>query len=78
MAFVKKCFATATPLSKREGTRAISEWVTDPGKIIGRMQVGDLAYGFIEHMGEHYGQMVVYYRLAGFVPPESTNEEMGD
>ena len=26
---------------------------------------------FIEHSGEHYGQMVVYYRLNGLVPPAS-------
>ena len=25
----------------------------------------------IEHAGEHYGQLVVYYRLNGMVPPES-------
>lgn len=27
--------------------------------------------GFTEHNGEHYGQLVVYYRLNGIVPPES-------
>ena len=27
--------------------------------------------GFLEHAGEHYGQLVVYYRLNGLVPPES-------
>jgi hypothetical protein len=26
---------------------------------------------FTEHAGEHYGQLVVYYRLSGIVPPES-------
>ena len=31
----------------------------------------DGAWGFIEHSGEHYGQLVVYYRVAGLVPPES-------
>jgi len=31
----------------------------------------DLAWGLIEHSGEHYGQLVVYYRVAGLVPPES-------
>jgi uncharacterized damage-inducible protein DinB len=31
----------------------------------------DIAYGLIEHSGEHYGQLVVYYRLSGLVPPES-------
>ena len=30
-----------------------------------------MAYGFIEHSGEHYGQLAVYYRLSGLVPPES-------
>jgi uncharacterized damage-inducible protein DinB len=27
--------------------------------------------GLIEHAGEHYGQLVVYYRVSGLVPPES-------
>jgi hypothetical protein len=35
------------------------------------VRVIDYAYGFIEHSGEHYGQLVVYYRVAGLVPPES-------
>ncbi|MEO8502395.1 MAG: DinB family protein [Acidobacteriota bacterium] len=26
---------------------------------------------FIEHNGEHYGQLVMYYRLNGLVPPAS-------
>jgi hypothetical protein len=34
-------------------------------------RVLDIAYGLIEHSGEHYGQLVVYYRLSGLVPPES-------
>jgi hypothetical protein len=36
-----------------------------------KARVLDIAYGIIEHSGEHYGQLVVYYRLAGLVPPES-------
>jgi hypothetical protein len=36
-----------------------------------QVRVLDFAYGFIEHMGEHYGQLAVYYRVAGLVPPES-------
>jgi len=36
-----------------------------------QVRVADYAYGFIEHMGEHYGQLAVYYRVAGLVPPES-------
>ena len=39
----------------------------------GRISTGlyDLAYGLIEHSGEHYGALVVYYRNNGMVPPES-------
>ena len=34
-------------------------------------RVSDMAWGLLEHSGEHYGQLVVYYRVAGLVPPES-------
>lgn len=31
----------------------------------------DTAVAFLEHGGEHYGQLVVYTRLQGLVPPAS-------
>jgi uncharacterized damage-inducible protein DinB len=31
----------------------------------------DTMVTFIEHNGEHYGQLAVYYRLNGLVPPAS-------
>jgi hypothetical protein len=31
----------------------------------------DTLVSFIEHSGEHYGQLVLYYRLKGLVPPAS-------
>jgi len=31
----------------------------------------DTAVAFLEHSGEHYGQLVVYCRLHGIVPPAS-------
>jgi len=34
----------------------------------------DLWVSFTEHSGEHYGQMVVYYRLNGIVPPASRTQ----
>jgi hypothetical protein len=34
-------------------------------------KAADLWVTFIEHSGEHYGQLVVYYRLNGIVPPAS-------
>ena len=39
------------------------------------LQLSDLAYELIEHSGEHYGQLVVYYRIAGLVPPESRSKK---
>src|SRR6267154_2629428 len=49
---------------------AMAELMVDPFAHQ-QMRVSDMAYGFIEHSGEHYGQLVTYYRLAGLVPPES-------
>ena len=34
-------------------------------------KVSNLWVSFIEHSGEHYGQLVVYFRLNGIVPPAS-------
>ena len=36
-----------------------------------KVRVFEMAYGLLEHSGEHYGQLVGYYRSAGMVPPES-------
>lgn len=70
VAFVKKSFADGAAAIKTKGDKGLSDWVTDPASKE-KFQVGDLAYGFVEHGGEHYGQLVVYYRVAGMVPPES-------
>jgi uncharacterized damage-inducible protein DinB len=70
VAFVKKSFADGAAAIQAKGDKGMSDTVVDP---FARQEVriSDLAYGFIEHSGEHYGQLVVYYRLAGLVPPES-------
>jgi uncharacterized damage-inducible protein DinB len=70
VAFVKKCVEDGAAEIKAKGDKGMGEWVTDPDSKQ-QMQVSDLGYGLIEHSGEHYGQLVVYYRLAGLVPPES-------
>jgi len=36
-----------------------------------QIRLVDLAHNLIEHSGEVYGQLSVYYRVAGMVPPES-------
>ena len=70
VAFVKKCVEDGASVIKSKGDKGMAEWITDP-ESKQQMQVSDVAYGLIEHSGEHYGQLVVYYRLAGLVPPES-------
>jgi len=70
VALVKKAFADGAAAIQAKGDKGLNDLVVDP---FGNQQVRvyELAYGFIEHCGEHYGQLVVYYRLAGLVPPES-------
>jgi uncharacterized damage-inducible protein DinB len=70
VAFVKKCVADGAAEIKAKGDQGMSDLVTDP-ESKQQTPVIDLAYGLIEHSGEHYGQLVVYYRVAGLVPPES-------
>ena len=69
-AFVKKSFEDGAALIKAKGDGGLNDLILDS---FSNQQVrfGDMAYGFIEHSGEHYGQLVVYYRVAGLVPPES-------
>jgi len=69
VAFVKKCVEDGADVIKTKGDKGLNESVAAGGPRLTR--VSDLAYGLIEHSGEHYGQLVVYYRANGLVPPES-------
>src|SRR5580700_7386959 len=67
--FVKKSVTDGAAAIQSTGEKGLTtEVVYYPGQ---KARVLDIAYGLIEHSGEHYGQLVVYYRLAGLVPPES-------
>ena len=68
--YVRKSFAEGAALIKSKGDGGMSDLCIDP---FANQQdrFSDLAWGFVEHSGEHYGQLVVYYRVAGLVPPES-------
>ena len=69
VAFVKKSFADGAAALQSKGEKGLTtEVVYFPQQ---KSRVLDIANGIIEHSGEHYGQLVVYYRLAGLVPPES-------
>jgi uncharacterized damage-inducible protein DinB len=68
--FVKKSFADGAALIQSKGDSGLSDTFIDPFSK-NQVRFSDYAWGFIEHSGEHYGQLVVYYRVAGLVPPES-------
>ena len=68
VAYVKKAYA--------DGAKAIE--ATGEQKLATSIQVGRWTvslYGLfdtaVEHSGEHYGQLVQYYRASKMVPPES-------
>jgi len=70
VAFVKKSFADGAAAIKTKGDKGMPDLIVDPDSHQ-QVRISDMAYAFIEHSGEHYGQLVVYYRVAGLVPPES-------
>ena len=68
--FVRKSFSEGAALISSKGDSGMSDVMIDPFSK-NQARFSDFAWGFIEHSGEHYGQLVVYYRVAGLVPPES-------
>lgn len=68
--FVKKAFADGATAIKQKGDKGLNDLVVDPFANQ-QTRISDMAWGLLEHSGEHYGQLVVYYRVAGLVPPES-------
>jgi hypothetical protein len=78
VAYVKKSFADGAAAIKSKGDKGISALVIDPFAADNpanankqQIRLSDLGYGIVEHSGEIYGQLTVYYRVAGMVPPES-------
>ena len=68
--FVKKAFADGAAAIEKKGDKGLNDLVVDPFENR-ETRVSDMAWELIEHSGEHYGQLVVYYRISGLVPPES-------
>src|ERR1700680_2629327 len=78
IAYVKKSFADGAAAIKSKGDKGISTFVIDPfaedvpaNADKERIRLGDLAFSLVEHSGEVYGQLAVYYRVGGMIPPES-------
>ena len=68
VAFVKKCFDDGAEVIKAQGDAGMAKTVQLGGQMY---RIDALGYDLIAHANEHYGQIVVYYRLNGLVPPES-------
>ena len=68
--FVKKAFADGAAAIKQKGDKGLNDLIVD-SFANQQVRVSDMAWGLLEHSGEHYGQLVVYYRVSGLVPPES-------
>lgn len=70
VAFMKKSVEDGANLIKAKGDAGMAAVIQYPGTNE-QQRLSELAYSVIEHSGEHYGQLVVYYRINGMVPPES-------
>jgi len=70
VAYLKKSFEKGASAihSKSDAELAQIVFESDSGR---RMPLASVGWAIIEHSGEHYGQLVLYYRLSGLVPPES-------
>ncbi len=58
VAYLKKSLEDGAALAEKEGDAGVIKHLED-------------WIGYTEHMGEHYGLLVAYYRARGSVPPES-------
>ncbi|MFY9803559.1 MAG: DinB family protein [Candidatus Acidiferrales bacterium] len=58
IAYLKKSVEDGAALAEKEGDAGVITHLED-------------WIGYTEHMGEHYGLLVAYYRASGGVPPES-------
>ena len=68
--FIKQAVADGAELIKVQGDSGLTREFKFPwGYFMTHGSFGWL--GTIEHAGEHYGQLVVYYRLNGMIPPAS-------
>ena len=70
VSYVKKSFADGAAIIQQKGDSGMLAMVVsaESGRTVPLQAV---VYDVIEHGAEHYGQLVVYYRVAGLVPPES-------
>jgi len=70
VAAMKKSFADGAAVIKEKGDAGLAAAVKHP--FANQMaHLSSIAWDLTEHGGEHYGQLALYYRMSGQVPPES-------
>jgi uncharacterized damage-inducible protein DinB len=68
--YLKQAVADGAQLIKEQGDSGLTREFKFPWGNF--MTHGSFGWdGSLEHAGEHYGQLVVYYRLNGMIPPAS-------
>jgi len=74
VAVLKEAYADGAALLRQAGDAGLSQTVKHPfaEQMISLNTLWMVAVG---HAGEHYGQLVVYYRLNGLVPPASRQQQ---
>ena len=74
VAAVKKSFADGAAVIKEKGDAGLAATVKHP--FANQMaHLSSIGWDLTEHGGEHYGQVVLYYRMNGQVPPESRRQQ---
>lgn len=70
VAALKKSFEDGAAAFKQKGDAGMEATVKHPfGNYMAHLT--SIAWDVLEHSGEHYGNLVTYYRLNKMVPPES-------
>jgi uncharacterized damage-inducible protein DinB len=67
---MRRVAADGEQLIKEQGDTGLIKEFKYPGMNV-MVHGSFLWYSILEHTGEHYGQLVVYYRVNGMVPPDS-------
>ena len=72
---MKQSFADGAAAIKAKGDKGLSDLMVDPFANQ-QVRVSDMAWGLLEHSGEHYGQLVGYYRMRGIGAAGVETEEV--
>ncbi len=74
VAVVKESFADGRALIEQQGDAGLARAIKHPfeERNVTLRTIWSVAIG---HSGEHFGQLVVYYRLSGLVPPTTAQQQ---